>query len=266
VRLSVAHRTVLTYEQPIAETHMEVRLRPRSGAGQAVERFQLTVEPRSPVRSYRDGFGNHVHYFNHVPGHDRVAVLAESVVTTAAGLPDLEDREFPQDFLQFRSPVLDAAGVGALAGRFQGGDVERRLEDLVLHVNREFEYQPDTTTVYTAVDEVLRRRAGVCQDFAHLFIAVARCMGLPARYVSGYIHSGVGHVGEGASHAWAEVLVPGVGWVGYDPTNPVRALERHLRVAIGRDYRDVAPTRGTYLGTAHENMEVSVTTSELAAP
>jgi transglutaminase-like putative cysteine protease len=263
VKLAVAHRTVLTYELPIAETHMEVRLRPRVGAGQVVERFELAIEPRSAVRSYRDGFGNHVHYFNHVPGHDRVAVVAESVVSTSAGQPDLEDREFPHDFLQFRGPVQDSPGVRDLARRFEDGDVEQRLEALVVHINREFEYQPHTTTVFTAVDEVLRRRAGVCQDFAHLFIAVARCMGLPARYVSGYIHSGVGHVGEGASHAWAEVLVPGAGWVGYDPTNPVRALERHLRVAVGRDYQDVAPTRGTYLGAAREEMTVSVTTREL---
>jgi transglutaminase-like putative cysteine protease len=263
VRLAVTHRTVLTYELPIAETHMEVRVRPRTGAGQIVERFGLAVEPRSPVRSYRDGFGNHVHYFNHVPPHGRVAVVAESVVSTGAGLPDLEDREFPEDFLQFRGPVLDTPDVRALAGRFQDGDVEERLAALVRHINREFEYQPATTTIYTAVDEVLRRRTGVCQDFAHLFIAIARCMGLPARYVSGYIHSGVGHVGEGASHAWAEVMVPGVGWVGYDPTNPVRALEQHLRVAVGRDYQDVAPTRGTYLGAAREEMEVSVVTRAL---
>ena len=263
MRLVVTHRTVLTYELPIAETHMEVRVRPRTGAGQVVEGFELAVEPGSSIRSYRDGFGNHVHYFNHVPPHGRVAVVAESVVSTAAGLPDLEDREFPQDFLQFRGPVLDTPGVRALALRFQDGDVEERLAGLVRHINREFEYQPATTTVYTAVDEVLRRRTGVCQDFAHLFIAIVRCMGLAARYVSGYIHSGVGHVGEGASHAWAEVLVPGVGWVGYDPTNPVRALEPHVRVAVGRDYRDVAPTRGTYLGAAREEMEVSVTTRAL---
>jgi transglutaminase-like putative cysteine protease len=263
VRLAVAHRTVLTYELPIAETHMEVRVRPRTGAGQVVERFDLTVEPRSPVRSYRDGFGNHVHYFNHVPPHGRVAVVAESVVGTGAGLPDTDDRDFPQDFLQFRGPVLDTPAVRALAERFREGGVEERLAGLVEHINREFVYQPATTTVYTAVDEVLRRRTGVCQDFAHLFIAIVRCMGLPARYVSGYIHSGVGRVGEGASHAWAEVLVPGVGWIGYDPTNPVRALEQHLRVAVGRDYQDVAPTRGTYLGAAREEMEVSVTTRAL---
>jgi transglutaminase-like putative cysteine protease len=263
VRLSVAHHTVLTYELPIAETHMEVRVRPRAGAGQVVERFDLSVEPRSPLRSYRDGFGNHVHYLNHVPTHDRVAVVAELVVATTAGLPDEDDQEFPQDFLQFRSPVLDTPGIRALARRFQDGDLEARLEDLVLHINREFVYQPDITTVTTAVDEVLRRRAGVCQDFAHLLIAIVRRMGVPARYVSGYIHSGVGRVGEGATHAWAEVLVPGRGWVGYDPTNPVRALEQHVRVAVGRDYQDVAPTRGTYLGAAEEDMEVRVTTRAL---
>src|SRR5215472_9335897 len=107
MRLEVTHRTVLTYERPIAETHMELRLRPRAGAGQVVERFELAVQPRSRLRTYQDGFGNHVHYFNNVPPHGQVEVVAQSVVATGEGEPDLDDREFPQDFLQFRSPVLD---------------------------------------------------------------------------------------------------------------------------------------------------------------
>jgi transglutaminase-like putative cysteine protease len=263
VRLQVTHRTLLTYEQPIAETYMELRMHPREGAGQALESFRLDVRPESDVRSYRDGFGNLVHYFNHVAPHDRVEVTGHSVVATQADVPDLEDTLFPEDFLQFREPVNDVPGVRAIAHRIEENDLEDRLDRLTEHINQEFEYRPQTTDVFTAVEEVLRRRVGVCQDFAHLFIAAARAMGIPARYVSGYIYSGVGNVGTGASHAWAEALVPGRGWVGHDPTNPVHVSDHHVRVAVGRDYRDVAPTRGTYVGAAGETMKVTVATKVL---
>jgi transglutaminase-like putative cysteine protease len=263
VRLQVAHRTQLTYGQPIAETHMELRLQPREGAGQTLESFRLHVEPASEVRTYRDAFGNPVHYFNHVPPHDRVEVVGHSVVTTHGETADPDDTLFSQDFLQFREPVDDVQGVRWIAGRFGEHAIDDRLGRLAEYINREFEYQPQTTDVFTAVEEVLRRRVGVCQDFAHLFVAVARAMGVPARYVSGYVYSGVGHAGAGASHAWAEALVPGRGWVGYDPTNPIHVSEHHVRVAVGRDYRDAAPTRGTYVGAAREVMEVTVTTKVL---
>jgi transglutaminase-like putative cysteine protease len=119
------------------------------------------------------------------------------------------------------------------------------------------------TNVYTAVDDVLALRAGVCQDFAHLFIAAARAMGVPARYVSGYIHFPGERGATTASHAWAEGWVPGRGWVGYDATRPVRVTENHVRLAVGRDYSDAAPTRGIYVGSATGAMEVSVRTREM---
>jgi transglutaminase-like putative cysteine protease len=263
VKLEVTHRTLLSYGQPVAETYMELRLRPREGAGQSLESFRLDVEPASQVRSYRDAFGNLVHYFNHVPPHDRVEVVGHSVVVTRGDAADPDDTLFPQDFLQFRDPVDDVDGVHGIAGQFRENEVDDRLGRLAEYINREFEYRPQTTDVFTAVEEVMRRRVGVCQDFAHLFIAVARAMRIPARYVSGYVYSGVGHAGAGASHAWAEALVPGLGWVGYDPTNPVHVSDHHVRIAVGRDYRDVAPTRGTYVGAAAETMQVTVTTKVL---
>jgi transglutaminase-like putative cysteine protease len=263
MRLEVRHKTVLTYEQPIAETFMEVRLRPRDGAGQVVESFELMVQPKSEVRSYLDGFGNHVHYFNHGPAHEQVEVIGHSIVGTQAGVPDPVDQDFPEDYLQFRGPVRNVAGVRAIARRIAAGAVEDRLDRLASYINAHFEYRPETTDVYSAVDEVIRQGSGVCQDFAHLFIAAAREMGIPTRYVSGYIHGGTGHRGAGASHAWAEALIPGLGWIGYDPTNPIRVSEQHVRVAVGRDYQDVAPTRGTYLGAASEKMTVEVSTEVL---
>ena len=258
--LEVTHRTLLTYSAPVSETVMELRLRPRDGDGQRVLSFDLAVSPRSPIRSFVDAFGNTVHYFNHVPAHERVEVQATSLVATSGNgaVPGLD---FAEDFLNFRSPVLDVAGVRHLADRVRDGASTGTLDALAELINKRFTYRPEITTVYTAVDEVLRLRQGVCQDFAHLFIACARSLGIPARYVSGYIHSGRGHVGSGESHAWAEAWVPGVGWVGYDPTNPIRAGERHVKVAVGRDYHDVPPSKGTFVGSAQESLKIKVATS-----
>jgi transglutaminase-like putative cysteine protease len=141
-----------------------------------------------------------------------------------------------------------------------GAAVEDALDKLTLTISREFTYDRAVTDVYSAVDEVLELRAGVCQDFAHLLIAAARAMGVPARYVSGYIHVAGGEGAASASHAWAEAWVPGRGWVGFDATHPVRTSEHHVRLAVGRDYSDAAPTRGIYVGSATGTMEVSVKT------
>lgn len=266
MRFHVTHVTRYTYSGPISETHMEVRLRPADEFGQRVEDFQLSVEPDSAVREYVDGFGNHVHYFDHMPAHELVQVTSRSLVETglAAERRPSDDEETPEDFLLFRPPVVDAPAVHRMARRHQPEElgraamVEAALDELTVAISRDFEYRPETTTVTTAVDEVLRLRSGVCQDFAHLFLASARALSIPARYVSGYVYSSPGGVMVGASHAWAEAWVPGRGWLGYDATHPVRAGEQHVRVAVGRDYRDAAPTRGVYVGAARGQLQVRV--------
>lgn len=260
MRLEVTHRTVLEYSEPVAETYMELRLQPREGGGQRVLSFELEIVPRAQLRTYVDGFGNTVHYFNSVPPHETVVVQSRSVVDTASEQVHQDGGQFPADFLGFREPVMLVAGVRSLGQRARGAGTLERLDALARRINRDYVYQPQTTDIFTAVDQVIRLRSGVCQDFAHLFISAARAMGIPCRYVSGYIHAGAGLVGTGASHAWAEAWVEGAGWVGYDPTNPVRAGENHVRVATGRDYNDVPPTRGTYVGAAAETMRVEVAT------
>ena len=264
MRLRVTHVTRYTYSGPISETHMELRLRPSEELGQRTEDFSIEVEPASALRAYVDGFGNHVHYFDHLPPHDVVQITSRALVHTGLDGGRQGRDETADDFLLFRPPVVDAPGVRALARRHQPHDagsaaaVEAALDGLTVAISRDFEYRPLTTTVTTAVDEVLKLRSGVCQDFAHLFIATARAMGVPVRYVSGYVYSGSGAAVVGASHAWAEAWLPGRGWVGYDATHPVRAGERHVRVAVGRDYRDAAPTRGVYVGAARGQLEVRV--------
>src|ERR1700681_4438920 len=195
MRLEIVHSTHYRYTGPIAETVMELRLRPMDGNGQRCLEFELDVSSGIKPRTYRDGYGNNVHYFNLVRPHTRLSVTSTSVVETGLE-PDTDaGEELVQDFLRYRSPVKDVPGIRELAARHaiaeptSGSSVEEALDALTLAISRDFAYDRAVTNVYSAVDDVLALRAGVCQDFAHLFIAVARAMGVPARYVSGYIHA-----------------------------------------------------------------------------
>lgn len=267
-RFEIEHTTRFAYSAPITETMMELRLTPLDSRGQRLLEFKLEVYPRVKLTTYADGYGNLVHYFNLLRAHQKLRVTSRSLVEMGGEAEVTEtDGGLVWDFLRFRAPVTDEPGVRALARRHLPADtssgpaVEAALERLTVAISRDFTYDPAVTNVYTEVAEVLELRAGVCQDFAHLFIAAARAMGVPARYVSGYIHlPGEGGVMEGASHAWAEAWIPGSGWVGFDATHPVRAGENHVRVAVGRDYRDAAPTRGVYVGMATGAMNVNVRT------
>jgi transglutaminase-like putative cysteine protease len=269
MKLEIVHSTRYLYSGPIAETVMEVRLRPMDGAGQRCLEFSLELSSGIKAHTYIDGYGNHVHYFNLVRPHHRLSVVSRSVVETGLEADAEPGEELVQDFLRFRSPVKDVEGVRELARRHAISDhsspeaVERALDELTLTISRDFTYDRAVTNVYTVVDDVLALRAGVCQDFAHLFIAVARAMGVPARYVSGYIHFAGAKGVTTASHAWAEGWVAGRGWIGYDATRPVRTSQNHVRLAVGRDYSDAAPTRGIYVGSASGGMEVRVRTREL---
>src|SRR5450756_2578851 len=270
MRLEIVHSTRYRYSGPIAESVMELRLRPMDGNGQRCLEFELDVSSRTEPRTYRDGYGNDVHYFNLVRPHTSLSVTSRSIVETGGELDADPGEDLVQDFLRFRSPVKDVPGIRELASRHpiadpsSGSSVEQALDELTLAISREFAYDRAVTTVYSSVDEVLALRAGVCQDFAHLLIAVARTMGVAARYVSGYIHAP--GAATTASHAWAEAWVPGRGWIGYDATHPVRAAEHHVRLAVGRAYSDAAPTRGIYIGSATGSMMVSVRTRDLSAP
>lgn len=270
MKLEIVHSTRYRYTGPIAETVMEVRLQPMDGNGQKCIKFGLELSHGVKAGTYMDGYGNHVHYFNLVRPHSGLSVIGRSVVET--GLPPGDDpgEELVGDFLRFRPPVNLVEGVQSLADmhaitdRDSPDEIERALDELTLTISREFAYDRTVTNVYSSVDDVLALRAGVCQDFAHLFVAVARAMGVPARYVSGYIHVPTEKSATAASHAWAEAWVPGRGWIGFDATHPIRITEHHVRLAVGRDYTDAAPTRGVYVGSATGTMSISVKTREIS--
>jgi transglutaminase-like putative cysteine protease len=268
MKLEIVHSTRFRYTGPIAETVMEVRLRPMDGNGQRCLDFRLELSHGIEPRAYVDGFGNHAHYFNLVKPHSGLSVVSRSTVETGLGPDSGPGEELVLDFLRFRAPVKDVEGVRQMAARHAIADmsspiaVEHALDELTETIARDFTYDRSVTNVYSAVDDVLALRAGVCQDFAHLFIATARAMGVPARYVSGYIHT-PGEKVVAASHAWAEAWVASRGWIGFDATHPIRTTPHHVRLAVGRDYTDAAPTRGVYVGSATGTMAISVKTHEV---
>jgi transglutaminase-like putative cysteine protease len=265
MRLSIAHETRYRYSAEVIESHMELRLRPADGHGQHVHQHGLDVVPASHVRAYIDGFGNHVHYVDRLTAHTTLQIASSMLVETGAAYEEAGPSEpFPSDLLLFRPPVLDTPGVRRLGRRARPGDpssaasVLESLDRIVHLVARALTYTPDVTTVSSDVEEVMRLGRGVCQDFAHVFIATARVAGIPCRYVSGYVYSGAGEPVVGASHAWAEAWVPERGWAAYDPTHAHLVRERYVRLAVGRDYKDAAPTRGVFVGSATSSMEARV--------
>jgi transglutaminase-like putative cysteine protease len=261
--LRVEHTTEFGYDGPIAEAYTELRLRPLEGGGQHCSSFRLITQPPGlRVREYRDYFGNGVHHFDVLESHDRLAVTAVSEVMTpksfvgAGQVPtplELHDYLGPTDFAPFSESVSD------FAARHTGGAAgTERAHALMAAIHGELVYDPGATDVQTRADEVLVLGRGVCQDFTHVMIAACRCIGIPARYVSGYLYDPKLVGDNAASHAWVDVWDEERGWLALDPTHDRDQTESYVRVAVGRDYADVPPTRGVYKGNADETLAVRV--------
>jgi transglutaminase-like putative cysteine protease len=275
---SVRHITMFGYEPAVRESIMEVRLQPMSDGRQRCLNFQLQVSPTANIMQYRDFMGNTVHHFD-IPGsHNKVKVTAQSIVEVESLAPpaaanagsweELDAITAAEDHWemllpsQFAGPTEELAKLAKEIGCERRNNLFEFLTELNQSIYNAFEYVPKSTKVDSPIDEALSNRQGVCQDFAHIMIALLRSLRVPARYVSGYLfHEPKCHdrSSDGASHAWVEALVPKLGWVAYDPTNNLIADDRHVRVAIGRDYADVPPTRGVYKGEATSELSVSVT-------
>lgn len=282
---SVRHITNFGYEPAVRESVMEVRMQPRSEGHQRCLSFSLDVLPHANIMWYRDFSGNTVHHFD-IPGrHARVKVIAQAVVEVQAPpMPvasevgtwqDLDGLIQAGDHWEMLLPSRFAQQTAALQLLASELKVERRGNplELLLELNEglydTFEYVPNSTKVDSPIDEALETRQGVCQDFAHIMIALLRNLHVPSRYISGYLfHGKADHdrSPEGATHAWVEAFLPGPGWVAFDPTNNLLGGERHIRIAIGRDYADVPPTRGVYKGEAESELSVAVTVAPTDAP
>lgn len=286
---AIRHVTRFSYDTPVSESLMEVRMQPRSEGSQRCLRFELRVAPRARILAYPDHLGNSVHHFDTPSRHSELTVTAGALVqldppsalpvALSAGVwDDIRQWAGRGEQWDFFHPSRFAAWTPSLRefvsaiGTEVTADADplTAVRRLVAAVHRAFEYVPKSTRVDSPIDEALAARRGVCQDFAHIMLAAGRLLGLPCRYVSGYIapRQADDHLQlvASATHAWVEVMLPGLGWTGFDPTNNAEATLRHIRVAIGRDYADVPPTRGIYKGGAKSTLAVSVDVTPSDAP
>lgn len=275
---SIQHQTRFRYDSPVSESNMELHMQPRSEGRQRCLNYFVKVNPKARVLQYRDHLGNHVHHFSVAPKHTQLLVTTDATVEVDEpdALPgflpmhawDELDRILArEDHWEFLMPSDYVSSTGLLSRLITDLRVFRREDplSLCLELNRAiydgFEYVPKHTHVNSPIDHALEDRKGVCQDFAHIMISLLRELKVPARYVSGYLFHSRAHQdrsADGASHAWVEAMLPGLGWIGLDPTNNLIAGVRHIRTAIGRDYSDVPPTRGTFRGGAQSELDVLV--------
>jgi transglutaminase-like putative cysteine protease len=286
----VTHRTVYNYAEAVTVSHHAARVKPRQTNSQTRADFSLRIEPEPAVQNLRmDYFGNRVCFFSIQQIHQRLEVIAQSLVAVkrvtppALGLspvwskvvemfrdPVLIEVVEPYQF-RFDSPLVrGTTQLAEYASESFGEDTPLLVgvKDLSRRIHEDFTYDPVATTVATPLEEVLANRRGVCQDFAHLSIACLRSAGLAARYVSGYLrtHAPSGKpqlVGADASHAWFSVFCPHVGWVDFDPTNNLLPAEEHITVAYGRDFSDVSPISGILVGGGSHEVKVAVDVEEL---
>jgi transglutaminase-like putative cysteine protease len=308
MRINLRHTTRLEYAGDVMEGVMDVRLGPLNDTHQRWERFDLLVDPAGAVRRYTDGFGNTAHLLTVVRPHSYVQVVAGGVVETLLSDPFAQPAVPPRpltaaeryDYLS-PSKLVDAlpqfAGLASPFRPKQDEDTLAAVRDMTEWVNAEYAYERGVTHVGTTAEELIACRSGVCQDFTHVLLGLCRAIGVPARYVSGYIvmtdedsaepvtdgAAGLASAaaggpaspaspasptgrprvllrGAGESHAWVEAFIPTHGWRGFDPTNNVLASEQHIKMAHGRDYADIPPTRGTYRGPGEETLSVTVET------
>ena len=277
-RLHAKHRTEIRYAGKVGESVNEIRLTPSGDGRQTVEWTHVRTEPPAELLSHRDAYGNLVHWFQLIEPHDLLVVESEAIVVTRPSAPRIAGAGDPlagaadpgyvdrnaeflsgSPYVRWVDPVGEFADALALD---EGGTALTWARSLEAEVNRAIVYTTGVTEVDTHVEEVVRVGRGVCQDMAHLMIAISRRRGVAARYVSGWLNlPGLDLPGE--SHAWVELSIPGIGWVEFDPTHPEPAHENYVRLAAGRDYADVPPLRGSYLGPRTEGMAVAVEVKDL---
>lgn len=269
--LDVEHRLRFEYDDFIHESWMELRVQPRSSVHQTVHSFYLAVGPPASVARYTDWNDNLVHHFGIADYHDRIEVVARSLVDvhpTASPLTKLAEEPSPAsgallDFVAFGGPVILSPRLEALdreAPVAGGVPLGEQVERLGVWLRERFEYTPGVTDYRSSTEHVLDHGKGVCQDFAHLLLGLLRLRGIPCRYVSGYLHVESSAREPAQSHAWVEVYSQRHGWLPYDPTHARIPDDRYVCVGRGRHYDDTAPNRGLYRGKASETLVAGVRT------
>jgi len=270
MKFEIIHRTIFRYVSPVHDSFNEVRLQPFSNEYQSVDDFLLKVLPAARLQHHHDFYSNTIHRFEIAEPHSTLLVESHLRVTTRLPVwPARTDTPFPLarigealpeprgfDFLQDSHYVEASPEVWRLALDATAGitDTWQVCLALLKFINEHFKYESNSTSVHTHMRDVLLARRGVCQDFAHVMIGLCRALKIPALYVSGYLATEI----ASASHAWVEVLLPGLGWIGLDPTHNRPVDDTYVKIAVGRDYADVPPVAGHYKGTTDRQLDVKV--------
>ena len=286
MKYTIQHTTAYTYLEPVSLCHNIARLMPRNSREQICRNTTINIKPQPDrINEYEDFFGNKVIYFSIEKEHWELTVLVTSEVERIeSGHSRLTDYpvaglgEVKTELLNLDADVIDIKQYlfftpmtssdeeilqYAMQSFLPGRSVFEATYDLTHRIYNDFEYKPGHTTIATPLSVVMLERKGVCQDFAHLSIACLRSVGLPARYVSGYIETispeGVEKlIGADASHAWFSVFIPELGWTDFDPTNNCIVSDQHITIGWGRDYADIAPMEGIILSSGSHELTVSV--------
>jgi transglutaminase-like putative cysteine protease len=270
MRIRIQHETVYQYEQPAAGLIQILRLTPRNHDGQYVIDWRIEVSEDCRLTEHEDAFGNITHTFtaDGPVGELRVLVQGEVDTQDTNGVVRNAIERFPPS-LYLRETSLTTADDAITAFAHEklstaGPDELNLLHALQSSIKEEIIYDTDPTHATTTAAEAFALRRGVCQDLAHIFIAAARCLKIPARYIGGYFNRSDGVVNQEAGHAWAEAFVEALGWVAFDPANGMCATDAHVRVAVGLDYLGAAPVRGTRYGGGAEQLTVAVQVNQAA--
>jgi transglutaminase-like putative cysteine protease len=271
MRLRISHTTTYRYEPPATGVIQILRLTPGSHDGQYVAEWQIDVSTDSRLDMHEDAFGNVTHVMTHGAIEDLTITVGGLIETHDTGgvLRGTDERFPPSLFLRQTAltSVNPAMEIFARELRAESeSDALGFLHTLMTQVSEHMTFDEDPTTSGTSAVEAFGLKRGVCQDYAHIFIACARSGGVPARFVSGHFLRSDGTVNQQAGHAWAEAYVPDLGWIGFDPANCICTTEAHARIAIGLDYLGAAPIRGTRYGGGTETLMVAVKVDQAGRP
>lgn len=267
MRVEIRHVTTYRYERPVRHLLQELRMTPRNHAGQFVETWRIETDPPASLRRSEDCFGNIVHRLSLDQPFETLTISAIGIVETeeSAGVVEGAVEPFPpslflrQTALTECTPDMRHWAFDIAARAAAQNDRLGLLHTLTQEVRAAIRFMTGATDAQTSAPQAFAARAGVCQDISQIFIALARALEIPARYVGGYLAAiDPAQSQQEAGHAWAEAYVEGLGWVGFDPANGICVTERHVRTSVGLDYRDAAPVRGAVTGGGAESLAVSL--------
>lgn len=276
MKFEIVHTNLFTYDSAVEQSLNTIRLKPRMDECQRLISYRADITPSSLTSSHTDLWGNHVETFFIAEQHQSLEVKTTSIVSIQRS-PFIKKLDYSMEMQKiFISSIFQNQYLAFLTQTNYTylnyddiqlvtksiGPMDNPIQfslDLMDFLYRTFKYSPGSTNVNTTAADAFKQKSGVCQDITHVMLGILRAHQIPARYVSGYLYVGEDSalVGDAASHAWVEVMAPGIGWIGLDPTNNVEALENHIRVCTGRDYADVSPVQGVYKG-GNQKLNVSV--------